>query len=361
MEIHFKEGDALFYREWWDMHFIKPGFSITSKEIAMFQIYLIKDRLSRTLDNNDIVDQMIENIENTLSTKARYYYLSSQEFDGEVYKFRCIWTISSGENVFVIRRIPKKLPTVKDIWIDDSVVAHIKNYKKGGFVLFTAPPGSWKSTSIAAICDEFFKEKTLKVVTLEDPKEYTYTDTISFVEQREKWIDFGEYMDWIDAALKQTPDILILQEITTPDVTRDIFTLIKKACLVVSTMHTIDVVKAFTSILNDFSVEERSKVIHDLNEYFKCIVSQRLIPRKDNPKKMVAVFEIIHNTPEVRGKLLSENIDWLATLLDYPPNLSFATDIYNKIQCWLISEEDGKKYCPESRIHLLEKKLNWWY
>lgn len=40
--------------------------------------------------------------------------------------------------------------------------------------------------------------------------------------------------------MRQTPSIVLVQEMTTPEIIQDVMLLLKKGCLVIATLHTDD-------------------------------------------------------------------------------------------------------------------------
>jgi Tfp pilus assembly pilus retraction ATPase PilT len=69
--------------------------------------------------------------------------------------------------------------------------------------------------------------------------------------------------------------------------------------MVVSTFHTHDTTSIFSSIFDAYPISEKGIIADKLKNYFKCFVSQRLIPRADKTGVM-PVFEILKNIPVIR-------------------------------------------------------------
>jgi twitching motility protein PilT len=103
----------------------------------------------------------------------------------------------------------------------------------------------------------------------------------------------------VRAALRQDPDVVVLGEIADVDT---IDTAIKGAetgRLVIASMPTPDVVTTIERILTTLPREEREIGRMRLSEALRAIVSQQLLPLKDD-KGRVAAVEVLITTPAVR-------------------------------------------------------------
>ena len=87
----------------------------------------------------------------------------------------------------------------------------LSEYTKG-MVLVTGPAGSGKSTTLACLVDRINTTKQDHIITLEDPLEYLHRHKESIVSQRE--IPPIRKIIWwlLRAALRQSPDVILLGE-----------------------------------------------------------------------------------------------------------------------------------------------------
>jgi twitching motility protein PilT len=69
--------------------------------------------------------------------------------------------------------------------------------------------------------------------------------------------------------------------------------------LVLSTLHTIDASKTVERIVGVFPLSDQQGIRSRLSKAFRCIVSQRLLPRKDG-KGRIAAVEILKSTMRTR-------------------------------------------------------------
>ena len=70
--------------------------------------------------------------------------------------------------------------------------------------------------------------------------------------------------------------------------------------LVMSTLHTIDAAKTIERIIGAFPLSDQLPYANRFSKAFRCIVSQRLLPRKDG-KGRIAAIEILKSTMRNAG------------------------------------------------------------
>ncbi len=106
-------------------------------------------------------------------------------------RFRVNVFAQSNNYSIVLRKLETKIPTVKEMELPESFFRVAKELN--GIVIVTGATGSGKSTSLAAILNEINEEKSVHVVTLEDPIEYQHPHKKSTFNQRELGGDFDTF------------------------------------------------------------------------------------------------------------------------------------------------------------------------
>lgn len=96
------------------------------------------------------------------------------------------------------------------------------------------------------------------MVTLENPVEYRYSeDSLFRPEQREIGTDLPSYAAGIETLMTSSPNIAIVQELTTNDVIRSAMELAKKGVLVIGSLHCPDATSIFGNIADAYTAGER--------------------------------------------------------------------------------------------------------
>ena len=125
-------------------------------------------------------------------------------------RFRVSAYKQRGSLAAVIRVIAFRLPDYKQLRIPEQVMKLSELNK--GLVLVTGPAGSGKSTTLACMIEEINETKEDHIITLEDPLEFLHQHKKSIVSQREVNMDTVNYVTSLRAALRQSPDVILLGE-----------------------------------------------------------------------------------------------------------------------------------------------------
>ncbi len=202
--------------------------------------------------------------------------------------------------MIVMRVIPFTVPTIESLRLP-AILAPIAESDRG-LVLVTGVSGSGKSSTVAAMVHHINRTQQKHVVTIENPIEFLHRDLSCSITQREVGVDTENLTIGLRAALRQDPDVVVLGEIADADT---IDTAIKGAetgHLVIATMPTPDVTATIDRILTTLPREEREIGRMRLSEALRAVVSQQLLPQKDD-KGRVAAVEVLVATPAVRETL----------------------------------------------------------
>jgi twitching motility protein PilT len=199
--------------------------------------------------------------------------------------------------MIVMRVIPFTVPTLESLRLPE-VLGQVAESERG-LVLVTGVSGSGKSSTVAAMVHHINRTQHKHVVTIENPIEFLHRDLSCSITQREVGVDTDNLTIGVRAALRQDPDVVVLGEISDADT---IDTAIKGAetgRLVIATMPTPNVVTTIERILTTLPREEREIGRMRLSEALRAIVSQQLLPEKDE-KGRVPAIELLIASPAVR-------------------------------------------------------------
>jgi len=201
----------------------------------------------------------------------------------------------------VLRKLETKIPTIKEMTLPESF--HKISKELNGLVFVTGATGSGKSTSLAAILNEINEEKSVHVVTLEDPIEYQHPHKKSTFNQRELGSDFDAYANGLRAALRQAPKVILVGEMRDRETVEIGLTAAETGHLVLTTLHTVDAGQTVNRILGMFNSEEQHQVRIRLADTLRWVVAQRLLPRVGGGR--VAAFEIMSTGLRVKDSILN--------------------------------------------------------
>jgi twitching motility protein PilT len=197
--------------------------------------------------------------------------------------------------MIVMRVIPFTVPTLESLRLPE-VLGSIAEADRG-LVLVTGVNGSGKSSTVAAMVHHINRTQHKHVVTIENPIEFLHRDLSCSITQREVGVDTESIVVGLRAALRQDPDVVVLGDL--PDA-ETIDTAIKAAetgHLVIATMPTADPVTTIDRIVATFPREEREIGRMRFAEALRAVVSQQLLPEKDDKGRVPAVEILIATTP----------------------------------------------------------------
>ena len=203
-----------------------------------------------------------------------------------------------GSHALAFRAVALKIPTLADLKFPN-IIKDLTT-KQRGLVLVTGPTGSGKSTTLAAMINEINIERSAHIITLEDPVEYLHKHNKSMINQREIGKDSKSYANALRAILREDPDVILVGEMRDLETISIAITAAETGHLVFSTLHTIGAAKTVDRIVDVFPPFQQQQVKIQLAAVLQGIVSQQLIPKKNNEGR-VAALEIMIATSAIQN------------------------------------------------------------
>jgi len=225
---------------------------------------------------------------------------SSYELPGKA-RFRVNIFSQRGNYSIVLRKLETKIPTCKELNLPEAFFKMAQ--EKNGIILVTGATGSGKSTSLAAVLNEINEEKSVHIVTLEDPVEFSHPHKRSTFNQRELGNDFDAFASGLRAALRQAPKVILVGEMRDRETVEIALSAAETGHLVLSTLHTVDAGQTINRILGMFPSEEENQIRIRLSDTVRWIACQRLLPKEGGGR--VAAFELMGSNLRVKDTILN--------------------------------------------------------
>ena len=229
------------------------------------------------------------------------------------YRFRMNAFYQRGALAMVARVITTSIPDPESLFIPGICMKMMG--KKQGLILVTGPTGSGKSTTLAALLEYVNRTRASHIITIEDPIEYMYDNKLSIVEQRELGNDTLSFAGALKAAMREAPDIILVGEIRDIDTMASALTAAETGHLVLSTMHTNSAPQTIDRIIDSFPASQQNQIRQQLSGALLGVISQRLLPRIDEPGR-IAAFEIMVATPPVQALVREGKTHMLSSVID---------------------------------------------
>jgi twitching motility protein PilT len=168
-----------------------------------------------------------------------------------------------------------------------------------GLILVTGPTGVGKSTTMAAMLRHLNENRDCNVITIEDPIEYVHQNVRSIIAQRELGEDTDSFQEGLIRAIRHDPDVIVVGEMRDLETISAAITAAETGHLVMSTLHTSDVVQTIDRMIDVFPPGQQSQIRLQLSQEILAILSQTLLPRATG-KGRIAAFEVVLSNPSIR-------------------------------------------------------------
>ncbi|MBI5055951.1 MAG: type IV pilus twitching motility protein PilT [Nitrospirae bacterium] len=238
-----------------------------------------------------------------MSEAQREQFTKSRDIDigygvPGVARFRCNCFVQRGTVGIVFRIVSMEILDIEDLMLPP-VLKKIA-LEPRGLILVTGTTGSGKSTALASMIEYININKTLNIITIEDPIEFTYRDKKSIISQREIGNDTDSFSKALRAALRQDPDVILVGEMRDFETIQTALVAAETGHLVLSTLHTSDAVETINRIISVFPPYQHKQVRVQLASVLKAIISMRLVPRSDEKGRVPAV-EVLVATATIKS------------------------------------------------------------
>ncbi len=237
-----------------------------------------------------------------------------------------------------IRALSADIPPVENVGFPNDIWKDIIN-KRHGLVLITGITGAGKSTTIAALLDRISRQRACRIITIEDPIEYVFKQDRCVTSQREIGRDVYSFVDGLRSMLREDPDIIFVGEMRDAETIAMTLMAAETGHLVFSTLHTRNTAGTVTRILDYFPEGRQAEVRNQLSLGLAYIISQKLIPRKDDRGRVVAM-EILNNSYAVANLIRTGKVE----------------QIYSQLQTKTQNRHDEKMVAMERHLARLVKE-----
>lgn len=194
----------------------------------------------------------------------------------------------------VMRLIPTEIPDLSVLGIPEVVKTFAE--KSRGLVLMTGPTGSGKTTTLAALIDLINTNRSCHIITLEDPIEFLHKHKKSVINQREVGTDTDSFAGALRAALREDPDVILVGEMRDLETIQTALTAAETGHLVFATLHTNDTTQTVDRIIDVFPPHQQQQIRMQLSVTLQGIVAQQLIPKFNQPGRVLATEVLIANS-----------------------------------------------------------------
>ena len=281
-------------------------------------LFRIHGSLLPAADFTPLTPDDIKQALNQITTeKERETFQRSMELDfgysiADFGRVRCNAAVQRGTVSLVIRLLPPVIPNLGDLGVPS--VCKDLVLRPRGLVVVSGPTGSGKSTTLAAMINHLNHTESRRIVTIEDPIEYVYTNIKCTVTQRELGSDTASFAEALRRVLRQDPDVILVGEMRDLETAAAALTIAETGHLVLTTGHAPSSSQAIERIVDLFPPHERSLAQSRLASLLLGILCQALVPKIDGTGRVAAV-EVMLANPAVRNLIREGKIYQLPNVI----------------------------------------------
>jgi len=215
-------------------------------------------------------------------------------------RYRINFFYQRNQPALAARRVPSGALTIAELGLPP-ILQRLAECVRG-LVIIAGATGSGKSTTMAAMLHHINSNYRRHIVTIEDPIEFVHKDLQSLVSQREVGSDTASFASALRHVVRQSPDAIFLGEMRDYETMAVAISAALTGHLVVTTVHTADVLQTVERIITNFPEHLRQQAALDLSLALAGVVAQRLGPNSDGSGRIAAV-EALWMTPLARRTL----------------------------------------------------------
>jgi pilus retraction protein PilT len=246
----------------------------------------------------------------------------------------------------VLRPIKDEIPSMAELGAPHELLSHWMNHHSG-LILVTGPTGSGKSTTMASALQWVNENQARHIVTIEDPIEYLFTNQYSYFSQRELHADTPSFSSALRAALRQSPDIILLGEIRDEETAKICLRAAETGHLVISTLHSSGVTDSLERLTNLFHSDDQVSLQKLLSQHLIGILCQKLLPRSEGG--LMLAVEHFQNEAITRNWIRDGQLTNITDHLnrnDNPANRSFVQFLSDAVSQGFIESHVARQASP---------------
>ncbi len=183
-----------------------------------------------------------------------------------------------------------------------------------GLILVTGPRASGKSTLLAAFVDLINRTRGDYVITLETRVKVLHDSRNGLVSQREVRGSTDELLATLRGALRESPDVLVIEELRSPEVAAEAIEAAGSGHLVICGLPAHSAPEAIERLLDLCPPERRVLLQALVAETLRGVVAQVLLRKSGGGR--VAARELLLGTPSVAGLIAEGKLAKLTLALD---------------------------------------------
>ena len=254
-------------------------------------------------------------------------------------RFRCSAYSHMGKVGLVMRVVKSKIPSIAELHLPEAV--HDIALSQRGLTLLTGTTGSGKSTTLATMIDLLNENFMSKIITIEDPIEFTHENKKALISQLEVGTDTPSFERALRQALRQDPDVILVGELRDVETLRMALRAADTGHQVFSTVHSANAPQTVERIIAMFPPAERTLMLSQLAGSIEAIISQRLVVTLEGGRR--PAVEILRGSAVTERYIIENRIEELSDYVATGESgmQSFDDDLLKMYEAQIISGKEA--------------------
>ena len=220
-----------------------------------------------------------------------------------------------------IRILRDDMPSLDELGLPPEIASLITH--RDGLVLVCGPTGSGKSTTLAALVEQMNRTRDAHIISLEDPIEHRFISRSCLIHQRQVGRDVPSFADGLRAALRESPDVIVVGELRDAATISTALTAAETGHLVLATLHAPSAAVAIDRLVDSFAERQARQVRAQLAAVLRVIVSQHLVPRRTGGRAVAIEYAPI--TAAIANLIRKGELHQLASTIQTGRDLGMIT------------------------------------
>jgi|GEM_PF-433946 len=244
--------------------------------------------------------------------------------------------------LITMRLLPDRPFTVEELKLPQILANTIFNLKMG-LVIVSGTTGSGKSTTMGAMIDFLLKNKSVNLLTIENPIETIFPSLAypkSTVSQREVGKHALSQSKAMQSAVRQTLNIAMVGEIRNEHDAMMAIELAQSGHLIFATLHSGTTGESISRIVEMFPAEHAKKVRELLATHYKLGVAQTLVKGVQGQTELA--MEIFTTNADIKALITGTQKDEREFSMTEIVEMYSATGCFSYDQCLVRLFNEGK-------------------
>lgn len=230
----------------------------------------------------------------------------------DVGRVRCVTFRDQRGPGAVFRLIPTRLTSADQLGLSRDIQSLCG--EREGLVLIAGPRLSGKSTLISAFVDLINRTRSDYIVSLETEIKFVHENRRAMVSQRESRGEPETMLQGARAALRENPDVLVIDDLKTPEVVAVALDAAESGHLVIASVTAHTTSAAIGRLIETAPYDRQTQVALSLSECLRGAVAQVLLRKAGGGR--VAARELLFNMPSVAALVAEGKVGQLPLAID---------------------------------------------